>query len=48
MNYNETAIAIIAITIAIVITMNYNETAVAIIAILPDDDPMWPKHVVLE
>jgi hypothetical protein len=27
---------------------NYNETAVAIIAILPDDGPMWPKHVVLK
>jgi hypothetical protein len=27
---------------------NYNETAVAIIAIVPDDGPMWPKHVVLE
>jgi hypothetical protein len=26
---------------------NYNETAVAIIAIVPDDDPMWPKHVEL-
>jgi hypothetical protein len=28
--------------------IHYNETAVAIIAIVPDDGPMWPKHVVLE
>jgi hypothetical protein len=27
---------------------NYNETAVAITSIVPDDGPMWPKHVVLE
>jgi hypothetical protein len=27
---------------------NYNETAVAIITIVPDDGPMWPKHVALE
>jgi hypothetical protein len=27
---------------------NYNETAVAIITIVPDDGPVWLKHVVLE
>jgi hypothetical protein len=27
---------------------NYNETALATIAIVPDDGPVWPKHVVLE
>jgi hypothetical protein len=26
---------------------DYNETALATIAIVPDDGPMWPKHVVL-
>jgi hypothetical protein len=26
----------------------YNETALATIIIVPDDDPMWPKHVVLK
>jgi hypothetical protein len=25
----------------------YNETALATIVIVPDDGPMWPKHVVL-
>jgi hypothetical protein len=27
---------------------NYNETALATIAIVPDDDPVWPKHVAPE
>jgi hypothetical protein len=27
---------------------SYNETALATIAIVPDDGPVWPKHVVLE
>jgi hypothetical protein len=26
---------------------DYNETALATIAIVPDDGPMWPKHVAL-
>jgi hypothetical protein len=26
---------------------DYNETALATIAIVPDDGPIWPKHVVL-
>jgi hypothetical protein len=26
---------------------DYNETALATIAVVPDDGPMWPKHVVL-
>jgi hypothetical protein len=27
---------------------NYDETALATIAIIPDDGPLWPKHVVLK
>jgi hypothetical protein len=27
------------------IFQNYNEPALATIAIVPDDGPMWPKHV---
>jgi hypothetical protein len=27
---------------------NYNEPASATITIVPDDGPVWPKHVVLE
>jgi hypothetical protein len=26
---------------------DYNETALATTVIVPDDGPMWPKHVVL-
>jgi hypothetical protein len=26
---------------------NHNETALATIVIVPDDGPVWPKHVVL-
>jgi hypothetical protein len=27
---------------------NCNETALATIAIVPDDGPVWPKHVLLD